>query len=168
MGFVGLVLSFLRVLPVFLEFRAGTRKAVIRVVPCIRTCVSSIRAMSWGSHKFMSTAFRLGLIAVFTVLLFSCLSLSAFGQDGPRYEVFGGYSYWRFDSAPLAFRDRPSMNGGTASAAFNLTPNIGVVGQIGGGWSDLLKSYDAAIGPQLSWRRGRMTSCQVRLSKVKV
>ncbi len=106
----------------------------------------------------MSAAKRLGFAIGLLFLISGLWTLPSAAQDGPRYEFFGGYSYWRFDSAPLAFRDRPSMNGGTVSAAFNITPNFGVVGQIGGGWSDLLKSYDAAIGPQLSYRRGRMTA----------
>lgn len=93
--------------------------------------------------------------AFLVLILFSIVPAAA--QDGPRLAVFGGYTYWRADTKPLGFQDATELAGGKVSALFNLTPNFGVVGEIGGGWSNALKSYDAAIGPQISYPRGNLT-----------
>jgi len=100
----------------------------------------------------MHTATRL---AVAAALFFTLVVLPAAAQEMPRYQVFGGYSYWRFDSPSLGFANTSELNGGKISAAFNLTRLFGVVGEVSGGWGPLVRAYDAVIGPQISYPRGR-------------
>ena len=85
--------------------------------------------------------------------------LSAQSSDAPKVEVEGGYSYVRFNpgySAPGV-----NFNGGSGSAAYNLTPWLGVVGDFGGyHWSQ--DGTDANVitylfGPRISMRRGPIT-----------
>jgi opacity protein-like surface antigen len=78
-------------------------------------------------------------------------------QDAPRVELFGSYSYVHFDSFTLGFNDFSGLNGGNAGFTFNVTPHIGVVGEIGEAWSSPFKLYDGLVGPRYSYRRGRLS-----------
>jgi hypothetical protein len=75
----------------------------------------------------------------------------ASAQDTPRVQIFGGYSRLQFDSKGLGFSDNTGLNGGTASASFNLTPEFGVVGEIGIQTGPNLRVRDWLIGPQVMY-----------------
>lgn len=84
------------------------------------------------------------------VVLASTLSA---GQDVPRLEVFGGYSYLRLDTPVLGFADYANQNGWNVGATGNLTRAFGVAVDASGHYSSHLAVYNFLIGPQLSWRR---------------
>jgi hypothetical protein len=102
----------------------------------------------------MSTTKRLALALLFFL---SLLVVSAGAQEVSRFEVMGGYTYWRYDSPKLGFADNSMLSGGKAALTFNLTPNFGVVGEVGGGWGSPIRAYSALAGPQLSFHRGNAT-----------
>jgi len=86
-------------------------------------------------------------IAIF--LLISAALLSAQNApDTPRLQVFGGYSRLQFDSKSFGFADNTGLNGGTASAAYNLTPIFGVRGEIGIQTGPNIRVRDWLVGPQ--------------------
>jgi outer membrane protein OmpA-like peptidoglycan-associated protein len=94
-------------------------------------------------------------------------------DDYPRFELFVGYSFWQ--ATPETNRNRILyMNGGSASAAFNFTRNVGIVFDIAG-FADRkvrlpvngippTQVYDASgnvltfmVGPRVSFRHDRLT-----------
>ncbi len=87
------------------------------------------------------------------VLLALAFSTAAGAQDTPRVQVFGGYSRLQFDSKSVGFSNNTGLNGWTASAAFNLIPEFGVVGEVGGYYGPNLRVRDFLIGPQVMYSR---------------
>jgi opacity protein-like surface antigen len=93
------------------------------------------------------------------VLLLFVGVASAQGTDSPKVEVFGGYSYVRFNPGYNA--PGVNFNGGSGSVSYNLTPMIGIVGDFGGyhysqGGGDVnVVSY--LFGPKIAMRRGPIT-----------
>jgi outer membrane immunogenic protein len=93
-----------------------------------------------------------------------CGSTSAFGQDVPRAEVFGGYSYLNFDTVGVT--DRLNMNGWEASAAFNFNRWVGVEGDFSGHYKGncggvtglTCKDLSFMGGPRFTYRRDRITA----------
>ena len=69
----------------------------------------------------------------------------------PRIQVFAGYSRLQFDSKTIGFSDRTGLNGGTASAAYNLTPIFGVRGEIGIQTGPNIRVRDWLVGPQFMY-----------------
>ena len=97
------------------------------------------------------------------------LSVAAAGQDFPRAEIFGGYSYGKFD----VLNNRSSLNGWNASASVNLYRWFGLTtdfgGLYGGSGSETIvlptltevihvaeRSHTFLFGPQVTYRRGRL------------
>jgi len=72
-------------------------------------------------------------------------------DEGPRVQVFGGYSRVQFDSKSFGFSDNTGLNGWTASGAYNLLPEFGIVGQIGGHYGPNLRVVEWLIGPQVRY-----------------
>lgn len=60
------------------------------------------------------------------------VSASAYGQDAPRVEVFGGYSYLRLTEQTRSLLQPANLNGWDASVKLNLTPRIGLVADFSG------------------------------------
>ena len=93
-----------------------------------------------------------------------CGSTSTFGQDVPRAEVFGGYSYLNFDTVGVT--NRLNMNGWEASATFNLNRWVGVEADFSGhykgncGGITGLTCKDLAFmgGPRFTYRKDRITA----------
>lgn len=99
---------------------------------------------------------RGGLVGLFLLLLILiALPSSAAAQVAPRYEVFGGYSFLRFDSTTIGYSDNSNLNGWNAGATFNLKPKWGVAVDASGHYGSQLSSYHYFIGPQYSWRRDK-------------
>jgi len=86
----------------------------------------------------------------------------------PRFEVSGGYSFWR--AAPISAENRIAWtHGGTASLAYNFNNWLGVVGEFGGyrvtrsgtAASGIVSAngnvFSYLFGPRLSFRRDRFT-----------
>jgi hypothetical protein len=94
------------------------------------------------------------------VLFFFCLALitlpsSLMAQVAPRYEVFGGYSYMRFDSPSIGYADYSNLNGWNAGGTFNFKLQWGVAVDASGNYGSQLASYHYFVGPQYSLRRDK-------------
>jgi len=76
-------------------------------------------------------------------------------QDTPRVQVFGGYSYTRFDSPSFGFSSPSGLNGYNFAPAFNLIRNFGVVAEVSGQYGSNLDLRDIAVGPQFLYPKGK-------------
>jgi len=72
----------------------------------------------------MRSAVVLGVILLF--------GTTAFAQDGPRAEITGYYSYFRFNPENSGTLSSHSLNGGGADITFFLTKMIGIKAEFGG------------------------------------
>lgn len=91
------------------------------------------------------------------LLLATCASFTAAAQDTPRVQVFGGYSYTRFDSPSFGFSNPSGLNGYTFSPAFNLVRGFGVAAELSGQYGSNLNLRDVAVGPQFLYSRSKAT-----------
>ncbi len=94
------------------------------------------------------------IFAVLSVFVIFCAHLSAGAQDMPRLQVFGGYSYTRFDSPSLGFVNPSNLNGYTFSPAYNLLYGFGVAAELSGQYGSKLNFRDLAVGPQFLYPKG--------------
>jgi hypothetical protein len=78
------------------------------------------------------------------------------GQEIPRAQLFGGYSYLNFDSRSFGFANRSSLNGYTVSPAFNVFYGLGVVAEVSGQYGSRMNFRDVTIGPQFLFPRGNL------------
>ncbi|HMJ21730.1 MAG TPA: hypothetical protein VK513_07470 [Terriglobales bacterium] len=92
---------------------------------------------------------------VLIVLLIFCGNLPAEAQDMPRVQVFGGYSYTRFDSPSFGFSSPSGLHGYNFSPAFNLLYGFGVVAELSGQYGSKLNFRDIAVGPQFLYPKGK-------------
>lgn len=92
------------------------------------------------------------LLFLFVVLA----SMQSAAQDIPRVQVFGGYSYLRFDSRSFGFAGGSNLNGYNLAPAFNLTHGLGVVAELSGQYGSHLNLRDIAGGPQFLYPRNNM------------
>jgi hypothetical protein len=92
---------------------------------------------------------------VLIVLLILCGRVPAGAQDMPRVQVFGGYSYTRFDSPSFGFANASNLNGYTFSPAYNLLYGFGVVAELSGQYGSNLNFRDLAVGPQFLYPKGK-------------
>ncbi len=90
---------------------------------------------------------------VASVILFS--SSLATGQQISRFEVFGGYSYLRFDGPSIGFANYSNLNGWKMDGAFNLGERFSVVADVSGDYGSKVSAYNFMAGPRYSWRRER-------------
>jgi len=88
------------------------------------------------------------------ILLFACQTRFAGAQDVPRVQVFGGYSFTRFDSPSFGFSDTSNLNGYIFSPAYNIIQGFGVVAELSGQYNSKLNLRDLAVGPQFLYPRG--------------
>jgi hypothetical protein len=75
----------------------------------------------------------------------------------PRLELFGGYSYVRFDSKSFGFAGQSGLNGFDVMLAGNLVPGFGVVAEASGNYGPRMNFRAAVFGPQFLFQRGKMT-----------
>jgi Outer membrane protein beta-barrel domain len=81
----------------------------------------------------------------------------ALAQDIPRVQVFGGYSYTRYDTPSFGFASSSGLNGYTFSPAYNLIRGFGVVAELSGQYGTGINLRDLAVGPQFLYARNKMT-----------
>jgi hypothetical protein len=94
--------------------------------------------------------------ALFLLLLLTvCAPWPASAQDEPRVQVFGGYSYTRFDSPSFGFSKSSGLNGYNFSPAFNLIRGFGVAAELSGQYGSNVDFRDLAIGPQFLYPKGK-------------
>ena len=101
---------------------------------------------------------KLTQIAVYAFIAFSILAAvasPAAAQVSPRWEVFGGYSYRRFDAPTIGFENHLNLNGWNFEGAFNITREWSIVGDASGQYGSSVTLYNFMGGPQYSWRRDK-------------
>lgn len=104
----------------------------------------------------MGKLFRSALLAISPVLFLAALCSCAQAQDAPRLEFTGNYSYLRFDSFDLGFKNDTGMNGGNVGVAYNITTRFAAIAEVGGNWGSPFKFYDGMGGGRYTYRRGNM------------
>lgn len=98
-----------------------------------------------------------GMAATVLLLLLTLgTAVPSVAQEMPRVQVFGGYSYTRFDTPSFGFTNTSGLNGYTFSPAYNLVRGFGVVGELSGQYATNLNLRDVAVGPQFLYPRGKM------------
>lgn len=112
--------------------------------------------------KVIFLAFAVGVVVVL-------VPSSAEAQDNPAAEIFGGYSYFRFD--PGEGFDHVDGHGWTLDVTGNLNPRVGITVDVagyyksvdffsitGGGTVDL-NMYTFMVGPQIKlFKKGPLSS----------
>ena len=105
----------------------------------------------------MGKLFRSALLAISPFLFFAALcSPCAQAQDAPRFEFTGNYSYLRFDTFDLGFKNNTGMNGGNFAVAYNITTRFAAIAEAGGNWASPFKFYDGMAGGRYTYRKGNI------------
>lgn len=103
-------------------------------------------------------AWRVRLLKVATslcLLLAICAARPAAAQDTPRVQVFGGYSYTRFDSTSFGFSGPTGLHGWNFSPSFNLIRGFGVAAELTQQYGPKVDLRDIAVGPQFLYPRSK-------------
>ncbi|HZR55991.1 MAG TPA: hypothetical protein VFA74_03890 [Terriglobales bacterium] len=89
---------------------------------------------------------------IFSLMLTpTLLCFPAMAQHAPELEVFGGYSYLRFDSKPLGYASDSNLNGWNGSlTAPHLYRELGLVADVSGHYGSGLTEYNFMAGPQVT------------------
>jgi hypothetical protein len=85
------------------------------------------------------------------------LGASASAQQVSKWDVFGGYSYMRFDSRPLGFSSSSNLNGWNGAIAYNFTDTLSLAADASGHYGNSISAYTYSLVPQYSyrWERSR-------------
>lgn len=78
----------------------------------------------------------------------------------PAVEVFGGYSYLRFESTELGFANRLNLNGADVEVSLpNLYEGLGIAADVSAHSAQEMEEFNFLIGPQYSssWKGLRVT-----------
>lgn len=105
-----------------------------------------------GGRAFAAKVFIWAVVAASVIG-----SSSAAGQQVSRWDVFGGYSYMRFESTPLGFAGNSNLTGWNAAVAYNFTDAFSVAIDGSGLYGNQITTYNYMVGPQYSyrWERSR-------------
>jgi hypothetical protein len=106
-------------------------------------------------HVLLEKVPGIATIVLLLLLTIGAASPSA-AQEMPRIQVFGGYSYTRYDTPSFGFSDTTGLNGYTFSPAYNLIRGFGVVAELSGQYKTGANLRDVAAGPQFLYARGNM------------
>lgn len=129
---------------------------------------SRLRGLGDGFLPFRSSSSRSSLsrsffsirfLALFAGFVFTALFSARPGEaqeSTPRVQVFGGYSYTRFDTRPLGFLGGTDLNGWNLSVGGNIFRNFGAVAELTGQYENHINFRDLAVGPQYLYRRKSM------------
>jgi hypothetical protein len=84
---------------------------------------------------------------------FFCTAASSQAKSRlPAIDVFGGYSYLRFDSKTLGFSDQLNLNGANFEVALpDLYEGLGVALDISGHYQTEMEEFNFMIGPQYTY-----------------
>jgi len=102
-----------------------------------------------------SNAIRRVLFRVFSLAAFLLIGaiFPAAAQQIPRAEIFGGYSYLRFETTTIGFADVSNLNGFEISPAYNFTKGFGIAADASGHYGNHQQVYTFMIGPQIMFRQ---------------
>lgn len=95
-------------------------------------------------------------VTVLLLLLTIGTAWPSAAQEMPRVQVFGGYSYTRYDTPSFGFSSPTGLNGYTFSPAYNVIRGFGVVAELSGQYTTNRNLRDIAAGPQFLYPRGKM------------
>lgn len=101
--------------------------------------------MSFGR---LFTVCRSAAVLGLTLCIYSSLASAQRAFKMPEVDVFGGYSYLRFDPTPLGFRGASNLNGGNVEVSIPFYQGFGVVADFSGHYSSDLQEYNFLIGGQ--------------------
>lgn len=85
-------------------------------------------------------------------LMVSAMSLPVRAQTTPRIQIFGGYSYLRFESTRIGFTDNSNLHGAEISPALNFTKHFGVMADASIHFGNHQTNYNLLVGPQFPFR----------------
>ena len=93
------------------------------------------------------------LVSVSILCSFVCPLASAQSKSKlPAIDVFGGYSYLRFDAKTLGFANDLNLNGANVSVALpDLYQGLGAALDISGNYTTELEEFNFLIGPQYTY-----------------
>jgi hypothetical protein len=105
----------------------------------------------------MTSVFRGRVRFFLATFLFSLLltSASVRAQQVPRFDVFGGFSYLRFDASTIGYPNYTNLYGWNGGATGYIKSNFGVAIDLSGHYGSEMSTYHFMIGPQYTWRRDR-------------
>ncbi|HEX8815685.1 MAG TPA: outer membrane beta-barrel protein [Terriglobales bacterium] len=108
-------------------------------------------------HACLRALAARALTGVVLTCLTAGLSSSAAAQEVSKWDVFGGYSYMRFDSRPLGFAGSSNLNGWNAAVAYNFTDALSLAADASGHYGNSITAYTYSLVPQYSyrWERSR-------------
>jgi hypothetical protein len=100
-----------------------------------------------------AAVFFLALAVVAFPFSISCPLVSAQSASKlPEVDVFGGYSYLRFDAKPLGFADSLNLNGANVSVSMpDLYQGLGAAIDISGHRTTQMEEFNFMIGPQYTF-----------------
>src|SRR5947208_15317835 len=99
-------------------------------------------------HAFLRRATS-NAILLLILLCVTTLSTFSVAQQIPRVQVFGGYSYTRFDSPTLGFANRSNLNGFNISPAFNFAYGFVVKVELPGQSVSKMNLHDLPADPHV-------------------
>lgn len=92
--------------------------------------------------------------SVATVILFLLISGSlSRAQEAARYDVFGGFSYLRFNALTIGYPNDTNLYGFNFQGTGNIKLKFGVTVDLSGNYGSQMSSYHFMVGPQYTWRR---------------
>lgn len=100
-----------------------------------------------GKVRFISGSFLL-----FLFLLISPSAVRA--QQAARFDVFGGFSYLRFNALTIGYPNDANLYGWNLQGAVNIKLKLSAVVDLSGDYGSQISSYHFMVGPQYTRRRG--------------
>jgi hypothetical protein len=94
--------------------------------------------------------------STFAGLLFLWLLISApllHAQEAARWDVFGGFSYLRFNALSIGYPNDTNLYGWNLEGTGNIKLKFGVDVDLSGNYGSQISSYHFMIGPRYTWRR---------------
>ncbi|MBV8050467.1 MAG: hypothetical protein JOZ80_04725 [Acidobacteriaceae bacterium] len=96
---------------------------------------------------------RLVVALVFLMLLIPVAHLQA--QEASRFDMFGGFSYMRFNALTIGYRNDTNLYGWNFDGTGYIKLSFGITADASGHYGSQLSSYHFLIGPQYTWRRDK-------------
>ena len=106
--------------------------------------------MKFSTRCFSRPAPHFGLAVLLWMVLLSACGTSL-AQSTPKVQVFGGYSFLRFDSTKVGFADRSNLNGATFAPSYNFTHNFGITLDGGAYFGNANTFFTVMAGPQFTF-----------------
>jgi hypothetical protein len=94
------------------------------------------------------TVCKNAVLLAFTLCGLSAVTSAQRSFKTPEIDIFGGYSYLRFDATTLGFPGASNLNGGNVEIAVPVYHGLGIVADFSGHYSSDLQEYNFMIGGQ--------------------